>query len=540
MIQWKAIDDPGQIERTIKMLIRRLHPTARGMDGKGGDGGVDSWMPTDLKRPVIFEIKSFTRRLSGSQRKQIEKSLANAAKFNPIVWRLIIPLEHSPAEKAWFDELQQKYPKTILVWQGVDWLDEQFARHDDLRRYVEGPDYGLLTRCKEMQLEQAALATLPDLSARVRTLRDRAQDISPYYRVDFATHEGGTLLRMTPDPSAGSISIVPRLQFAPDDAEGTHAQRNLEKVLAYGGSTTINGRFVESLEILDAGRLVEELRPFPDNDHLHLATPQEAAPAPVPCQLRILTTDGRSSAHLDVALTTRTTGRLGMSAIGTDPYGVLEAILRVNHPKDEKIRGGMELNLAPMTGQWPSAIRPVADLLIASQTHPTVEVLLAGKPVARGTADTPLPIPILAAARLVSLLDDLRQLTGVHFPTPAEVSAGDVAMLTALRDLLSCGKGTLPRGTISITFAPEGLAEAMNVIDTDNCALTLDTTWELACVGHTYPPVDVRIHSGHFLLTNRPELQAARDCGSPATARFTSAADHSIEIYRLNTDTSTG
>lgn len=103
MIQWKSVtEDPARFERAVKMLLRRLHPTAQGMDGSGGDGGVDIWLPTD-HGPVIFEVKSFTTRLTPSRRRQIEKSLGTAAQHKPIAWRLILPLEHTPPEKAWFD-----------------------------------------------------------------------------------------------------------------------------------------------------------------------------------------------------------------------------------------------------------------------------------------------------------------------------------------------------------------------------------------------------------------------------------------------------
>lgn len=64
MIQWKSVTvDPVRFERAVKVLIRRLHPTAQGMDGSGGDVGVDIWMQTD-HGPVIFEVKSFATRLT--------------------------------------------------------------------------------------------------------------------------------------------------------------------------------------------------------------------------------------------------------------------------------------------------------------------------------------------------------------------------------------------------------------------------------------------------------------------------------------------
>lgn len=530
MIQWKSVaEDPARFERAVKILIRRLHPTAQGMDGRGGDGGVDSWMQTDLG-PVIFEIKSFTTRLTPSQKGQIEKSLAKAAEREPIAWRLILPLEHTPKEKKWFDKLQAQYPKILLTWHGVDWLDEQLASHDDLRRYIEGTDYGLLARSKEMHLEQAALARLPDLADRVTTLHGRAQDISPFYRIDFATCGNRQQIMMT--PAAGQVSIIPRLQVDPDDPDGIQAQRDLDKVLAYGGKTAIEGRFVESLTVFDADHLVEELGPFDSGDHVHVMTPRQAT-APVPGRLLVLTSDGQATATLDVSLTTRTSGRAGMSVHGTDLHGILHLTLRVDHPRDGvPMSGGMDLDLSGLTGQWPSAIRPVAELLVASQTHDLIEVQLGGRSVARGHAGLPLPASVLAAARLVMLLDDLRELTGTHFPTPAEVAPAEVAMLSALRDLHAAGKAVLPRGTISVEVTEPGRTNVLELTDENSdCALLFDVRWEQSCAGQSYPPVDVRVYGQHVHLTNRAELEAA--CVSSdggVTAHFTCADDQVLEV----------
>jgi hypothetical protein len=165
MIRWEALD-PAKTERAAKLLIRRLHPTAQGIDGAGGDDGRDiRWDGPDGL--VIFEVKSYSDRLTTAQTRKIKGSLTNAAAHSPVRWVLVMPLDPSPAEESCFDGLRREHPEITLEWRGRDWLDGQFAQHADLRRYVEGSDYDLLERARELGFEQAALANgATDLVAR--------------------------------------------------------------------------------------------------------------------------------------------------------------------------------------------------------------------------------------------------------------------------------------------------------------------------------------------------------------------------------------
>jgi hypothetical protein len=136
VIRWQDLD-PAKVERAVQALVRRLHPLASSIDGAGGDRGRDViWHSPDGL--VIFEIKSYTRRLTNSAKRKIATSLRNAAAHRPVRWCLIVPLNPSPAELTWFDELRRRYPDCALEWRGRDWLDAQFAEHEDLRRLVEG------------------------------------------------------------------------------------------------------------------------------------------------------------------------------------------------------------------------------------------------------------------------------------------------------------------------------------------------------------------------------------------------------------------
>ena len=116
-LQWARFGSAA-IEAAIKMLLLELYPGARPIDGSGGDGGRDvRWDGPDGL--AIFEIKSFNeQRLSKGQRRQIERSLAQAAAHHPVCWVLVLPTDHSPAEEEWFDQLNTDHPNIRLEWRG--------------------------------------------------------------------------------------------------------------------------------------------------------------------------------------------------------------------------------------------------------------------------------------------------------------------------------------------------------------------------------------------------------------------------------------
>ncbi|WP_336209574.1 hypothetical protein [Nonomuraea sp. LPB2021202275-12-8] len=155
------------------------------------------------------------------------------------------------------------------------------------------------------------------------------------------------------------------------------------------------------------------------------------------------------------------------------------------------------------------------------------------KPVARGHAGEPLSAAVLDAARLVILLDDLRKLTDTHFPTPADVSPAELAMLTALRDLHNHGKAVMPRGTLSAEVNEQGRGHLLEVTDDNSdCKLVIDMRWEQSCAGQNFPPVEVRVYGQRVRLANRAELETLRasDPGS-VIAHFTCPDDQVLEVW---------
>ncbi|MFG1954264.1 hypothetical protein [Micromonospora sp. NPDC048830] len=110
MIHWApATRDPARFERAMKMLIKKIDPHAQGVDGTGGDGGRDSYVPTRYVAGDgmwIYEVKSFTGRMTGS----------------------------------------------LDRW-CIDWLDDQFNQDEGLRRFLEGDEYQVSQRLAELNME---------------------------------------------------------------------------------------------------------------------------------------------------------------------------------------------------------------------------------------------------------------------------------------------------------------------------------------------------------------------------------------------------
>jgi hypothetical protein len=71
-----------QYDAFVSMLLVELYPTAKHVDGAGGDGGRDVQI-TDGEGLRIFQLKSFSGRMTSSRRRQVVRSLERAKGLSP-------------------------------------------------------------------------------------------------------------------------------------------------------------------------------------------------------------------------------------------------------------------------------------------------------------------------------------------------------------------------------------------------------------------------------------------------------------------------
>ena len=186
-------------EDMVSVLLSRLYPDARRIDGKGGDGGRDVQIADARDGSImgVFQLKGFTGRVGRSQRRQIERSLERAAELNPAKWTLVVPIDPNPTELKWFDGMRSKYGFP-LDWCGKTWLDEKMAAYRDIHRYfLEGAKDEVYELLRELgnEEEKARVVDVAGAAARMEKLHERLNQIDPHYLYVMGKMGPGRLYR---------------------------------------------------------------------------------------------------------------------------------------------------------------------------------------------------------------------------------------------------------------------------------------------------------------------------------------------------------
>lgn len=136
-VDWERLSS-RQFEDIVSVLLSHQNPKIRCLDGSGGDGGRDAEFAREGGRE-IYQLKGFTGRMNGGRRGQVRSSLKKAAKQKPVAWHLVVPIDPTQKELAWFENLRADYPFP-LYWDGRTWLNAQFAERPFIPRYFLGDE----------------------------------------------------------------------------------------------------------------------------------------------------------------------------------------------------------------------------------------------------------------------------------------------------------------------------------------------------------------------------------------------------------------
>lgn len=338
-IQWNGFEPQGY-EDMVAVLLSRLHPEVQRIDGKGGDGGRDVQI-VDGQDGLItcaFELKSFTGRMTPVRRKQVERSLKRAASLGPARWILVVPIDPTPAEDDWFRRLSKGYSFPI-EWYGKTWLDEKMSAFPDIRRYfLEGAKDEVFQLLREIREEQAIVTDVPGAMGRLRALRERLNEIDPYYRYEVSTGTTAANHRLTDVVLSvsfgdGRVDVYPKYLGAVKDRPVTikanvavgHDDELVRDTLDYGLGATIPPSMVKGVTVDAPSGLGGS---FPEAE-ISLLPLNSALDEPVTLSLDIL--DGDTIlASWPVHLTERTEGIEGFILTGADSTAWLQTRLRVD------------------------------------------------------------------------------------------------------------------------------------------------------------------------------------------------------------------
>lgn len=130
------------VEGVVGVLLCRQNPEATRIQPSRGDGGIDVLVPAPgAPRTIeVYQVKSFTGRLTSSRRSQVERSLGRLQRFctdqglEVSAWYLTVPITPTTGERDWFLRLTADagFP---CHWRGLDFLDGLAARYPDVIDY---------------------------------------------------------------------------------------------------------------------------------------------------------------------------------------------------------------------------------------------------------------------------------------------------------------------------------------------------------------------------------------------------------------------
>ncbi len=426
-VPWSDVDR-DTYEDMVAVLISRLHPNAQRIDGSGGDGGRDVQVPLDSGLE-IYQLKSHTGRMAKKQREQVKDSLKSAKEYRPTAWYLVVPIDPTPGEEDWFNELTARCPFPCK-WIGKTWLDSRMAAMPDIYRYyLEDARDQILELIERFQLENTALSNgIPGAIERFRAIQEELNQVDPHYTFGMASDAGGAI----------SVSIRPRYRGAdrdrpiylrpvfsfPDTPEGRRVQEELQRSFDYGTSCTIPAEFIE--------RVPMDLRAGLEGDYvggtLTLGSATSSDTGEETMELRILDPDETILSQLSLKRTIITRGMLGPRRTFVDSSGTIIAVLQADL---EQCSVDCTIQYAHPDEYNPSTLLPAVRLIASLNAEISVRVMINGQHVCDSTVD-PTSTFIEEARGFGNLLEALAFLqltTGRDFFIRGELTREEVRAL---------------------------------------------------------------------------------------------------------------
>ena len=522
-IPWNEFE-PQVYEDMVSVLLSRLHPSAQRIDGKGGDGGRDVQIARDHEDQVtdVFELKSFTGRMTSSRRKQVARSLKRASALGPGRWSLVVPIDPTPAEESWFRRLGGRY-SFVTTWLGRTWLDEKMSTFPDIQRYyLEGAKDEVYRLLRELREEQARVTDVRDAVGRLRTLRARLNEIDPHYGYELST--GAAAADGRPTNVALSVSfddmrldVYPKYSGAAKDrpisinvkAVFGPGDEVVQDAINYGLEATIPSRMINSVTVDAPAGLGGS---FTGGEIVLLPT-NRGFDEPVTVALNLMDGD-RLLASCPLHLTEQTRGIRGSVVTGADSTGWLQASLKMDVVAEEL---EVKFWLIPKPAM-PAAIVPLFRWLGACRPPHHIAIRWPGGSEIRGEMRTSHLIDE-SLGRLVEALAFLQDRSGIHWEMPASLTLKEEREIVAAAALL---KGeSIPLTWKSVNLSLDRWAPGLEEL-TEGCPqqLTLEQECWLDLEGATISMGRIRTHIESARLADPEDVRSALKSGSVPRLRL--------------------
>ncbi|HEX5407430.1 MAG TPA: hypothetical protein VFX16_34585 [Pseudonocardiaceae bacterium] len=474
-------------EDMVAVLINRLNPTSQRIDGAGGDGGRDVQVsiPSGV---VIYQLKNFTGRLGAAQnrRTQVKNSLAEAAKNDPTLWHLVVPIDPTPGELKWFEGLTAGYGFECS-WLGMTWLDGHMAAMPDIYRYyIEGASEETINLLREFNAEKAAFSQgLQDAVDRLRDISIRFNDASPHYAVDFSVSSDGSIAASLNQKYIGATNDAPIVLHGqmvfPDTDEGRLHAESVKASFDYGTTSSVPAGLVSGLSISGPLGISGNL----DGAGFRL---QAARVDGVPLELaiRVIDENGLTVGQIPLIDQDKTRGQRGAQVELADATGALKATLRVDVLDRQS---NLNLKFSQPADVLPGALLPVMQIVCRLRRENSMVILDRGNPLG-----PPMEIGldfIQNAEEVLDMtrkIDEIQRYAGVYFGLPTKLTGEDLDAIYEAHTLIGGATitGTWSRATLAATVGQLPSYPFSDLIS-GSVSLTVREEYFLQLQGREYP-----------------------------------------------------
>ena len=491
-IHWETVDETT-CEAMLKVLIKRLQPTVQAIDGSGGDGGIDLLMHTE-NGLVIYQIKSFTGRLSGNRREKVARSLETASGHGPVAWHLVVPIDPTPRELEWFENLTEPFPFTC-DWDGKTWVDSEMTQRPEIADYyLHGSEERVLAMLREIGAEHPALdlGVAAASMARVGEIVGRLNTLDPHYKFRVTVEPDGTVgwaaFPRYPGAALDRPAATARLAF-PDTPDGAHARGMVEELFDYGTPCVVPPEYVAGVSV----HVPVGLERTFSGGALALSASMSEPQQPIEAALQAVDTNGAILAQLSLEETERTAGHRGVRLLLRDKSAALTVQARLDASDGS---GGMTVRYDHPDEFSPLDLLPAAKFWQAIPRADHLALVVNGETIGRGSyeMDAFFGDGDAEYVRFTEHLAHHQTATAVFFPIRGEVTAEDARDVVLASRLLRGERITQTWTEFKMTITPEGrgpvataLQDAADVAGTPVTAIRSGAHLSITVQGTTVP-----------------------------------------------------
>jgi len=498
-----------QVEDLLAALLLRMRAGAERMNGSGGDDGVDVLMRVDGGIHV-FEIKSYRELLKPTQKRAIAKSARTAAEKNPdmVAWTLVMPLDHTPAERRWMDEDLAAFAGVPVAWMGRTRVEAELARHPDLVRYyapgsVEHLAFDLLA---EHDRQAVPPRTVGEAVQRARRLGDQADVVDPFYAFGINVEPAAVTVTARPKdenapPLHGSVSF--KAEPGSPEAEA------IDDFMTYGLPLTVEAGNIADVQI----SLPEGMRDLVPDDlvtkRLSLGLAPGVAQVSQNARLDAVDESGRVLGSLSVTFTEAFAGlRGGSYRAGLDRSGFLRLVMKVGTGTG----GEFEVESQYTNDLLPSELLPPLRFLDAARRAAGLRITMDGRTTSARIPDAGVRIASMEnMIHMAEALERIQQAAGIAFPVPETWSGEDALDVAFYDELLHKGQAPYPSPEFTHLVPLEAVRRVLAQGPLPRVSVTGQQNQTARLLGVELPlPARFTFETHHLLVAN--PLALARQC----------------------------